>query len=94
MDLFGIPSAISAVIFIGLLAVKIFALISAVSFEAAAYDAAGKWSKKGWVIVTGIAAALQAISGGGFGLINLGLTVAALVYLADVRPALSSLRRR
>lgn len=94
MSLLGLPGAVSLVVFYALLAVKIFAFVSALLFSAEAYRAAGKWSKQGWVAVTGIAAFLQAFSLVGLMLVNLALTIAALVYLADVRPALSSLRRR
>ena len=45
--------------------------------------------------VLGVAVAAQVvlIGAGPFGLINLAFTIAALVYLADVRPALSSVTR-
>jgi hypothetical protein len=94
MSLLGLPGAVSLVVFYALLAVKIFAFVSALLFSADAYRAAGKWSKHGWVAVTGIAAFLQAFPLVGLMLVNLALTIAALVYLADVRPALSGLRRR
>ncbi len=45
------------------------------------------------MILLGVAAFLQVIWPGG-GIINLALTIAAFVYLADVRPAMASLRRR
>ena len=37
---------------------------------------------------------VQLVLGGPLGLVNLAFTIAAFVYLADVRPALSSLTRR
>ncbi len=93
MDLLGIPNTISLVVFIVLLAIKLFAFVSSLLYTAEHYRAAGKWTKGGWVAVTGIAAALQLL---GFvpTFINLGLTIASFVYLADVRPALAGLRRR
>lgn len=93
MSLLGLPGVVSLVIFYVLLAVKIFAFISALLFSAEAYRAADKWTKPGWAILTGVAALLQAFPVVP-SIVNLALTVASLVYLADVRPALSGLRRR
>jgi len=93
MDLLGIPSTISWVVYVVLLAVKIFAFVSSLLYSAEHYRVADKWSKGGWVAVTGIAALLQ---GAWFVpmFVNLALTIATFVYLADVRPALAGLRRR
>ena len=78
-----------------LLVVKIFALVSCLSYSAEAYSAANKLTKPAWAIILGLGVVVQLVLGGGpIGLINLAFTVAALVYLADVRPALRSLTRR
>ena len=54
-----------------------------------------KWSKQGWCILLGVAVLLQVIPGlMPITIVNLAFTIAAFVYLADVRPALSGLRRR
>lgn len=83
------------VIEIVLLAVKIFAFVNALRFSDDAYRAAGKLTKPAWTIILGLGVAAQVVlSGSPLNLINLALTVAALVYLADVKPALSSLTRR
>ena len=76
-----------------LLAIKIYAFASALLYSAESYDAANKLNKATWCAILGVAVLLQLIP---FPLtiLNLALTVAALVYLADVRPALGSLRRR
>ncbi|WP_244930148.1 DUF2516 family protein [Nocardioides sp. W7] len=74
--------------------VSIFAFVMSLTYSAEAYDAAGKWSKQGWTIVLGLGALLSVI---GIGLpifISLAFLIAALVFLADVRPALAGLRRR
>lgn len=93
MDLLGVPSTVSWVVYFALLAIKLFAFVSSLLYSADHYRAAGKWTKGGWVAVTGIAALLQ---GAWFvpTFVNLALTIASLVYLADVRPALAGLRRR
>ena len=93
MSLLSIPDAAMLVVYVVLLAVKLFAFISALSFSTEHYRAAGKWTKQGWCILLGFAALLQVMPLP-IMLINLALTIAAFVYLADVRPALASLRRR
>jgi hypothetical protein len=95
MSMLDLPGTVELVVYVVLLAVKLFAFISAVLFSADHYRAAGKWSKQGWTIVLGIAVLLQLIPGLlPLSIVNLALTIAAFVYLADVRPALSGLRRR
>jgi len=95
MSVLSIPGTVMLVVYVVLLAVKLFAFISALTFSADHYRAAGKWSKQGWTIVLGLAVLLQAIPGlMPLTFINLAFTIAAFVYLADVRPALSGLRRR
>lgn len=77
-----------------LLVVKIFAFVNSLMYSAQAYDAANKLTKPAWTIILGLGVAVQLVLGGTIGLISLIFTIAALVYLADVRPALSSLTRR
>lgn len=77
-----------------LLAVKGFALIDAFSRPAEAYLAADKQTKNMWLVLLGLAFAAHVVLGGGLGLLNLVGTVAALVYLADVRPAVRALTPR
>lgn len=81
------------VIFFVLLAVKIFAFGSSLTFSSEAYHAAGKLTKPAWCIILGLGVVLQMI-GSPIGIISIAFTIAAFVYLADVRPALAGLRRR
>jgi len=95
MSLLSIPGNVMLVVYLVLLAVKLFAFISALTFSTEHYRAAGKWTKQGWVILLGFALLLQAMPGlMSLTIVNLAFTVAAFVYLADVRPALTGLRRR
>ena len=94
MDVFGIQGGIMLAVYFVLLAVKIYAFISALTFSAEAYEAAGKLTKPAWTIILGLGVVLQLLFGGGILLLSLAFTVAAFVYLADVRPALSGLTRR
>lgn len=80
-------------IFYILLVAKIFAFVSSLLYSAEHYDAAGKLNKPTWTILLGVAVALQLIPIP-LAIVNLAMTVVAMVYLADVRPALAGLRRR
>ena len=94
MDVFGIQSGIMLLVFFVLLAIKIYAFISSLTFSAESYEVAGKLSKPAWTIILGLAVVLQLVFGGGVLILHLAFTIAALVYLADVRPALAGLTRR
>ncbi len=93
MDIFEIERSLAALLAIVLLAVKIFAFVNALLYSTESYVAAGKLTKPAWCIILGLAVAVQALLYQIL-FLNLALTIAALVYLADVRPALSGLRRR
>ncbi|GAA4379508.1 DUF2516 family protein [Nocardioides caricicola] len=77
-----------------ILGVKIFAFVNSLMYSGESYNAANKLSKPAWTIILGVGLAAQIVLGGVIGLISLAFTVAAFVYLADVRPALASLTRR
>lgn len=93
MDIFAIEGYLELALFFVLLAVKIFAFVSSLSFSAESYIAAGKMTKPTWTIFLGVAVLIQFVPLPIL-FVNLALTIAALVYLADVRPALAGLRRR
>jgi uncharacterized protein DUF2516 len=93
MDFFHFESTVTLVVFFVLLVVKIYAFGSSLFFSGEAYDAAGKLTKPAWCIILGLGVALQFVPIGGLTL-SLASTIAALVYLLDVRPALSALTRR
>ena len=77
-----------------LLAVKIFAFVSSLLFSTESYRAADKLTKPAWCVILGLGSVCQVLFDSPLNLVNLAFTVAAFVYLADVRPALSSLTRR
>lgn len=86
----GVDNALLAVLGLGALALKVWALADAAYRPAPHYAAAGKWNKVGWVAVLAVA---LLVTGADFsGLLGLVSVVAAGVYLADVRPALQALR--
>ena len=93
MDVFLFEGYVQLVVFFVLLVIKIFAFANALLYSAEAYLAADKLNKPTWCIILGIAVVLQLLPLP-LMIVNLAMTVAALVYLADVRPALAGLRRR
>ncbi len=95
MTVFDLESGFMLVVELVLLAVKVFAFVSSLLWSAESYAAAGKLTKPAWTIILGLGLAVQVVMPGGpIGLLNLVFTIAAFVYLADVRPALSNLTRR
>ena len=85
MDLQG---GIALTISLVLLVVKAFAFLDALRRPPEAFVAADKQSKNMWLVLLGLALVAHVLLGGSLGLLNLAGTVAALVYLADARPAL------
>lgn len=94
MNVFQAGVTIMLIVEFVLLAVKIFAFVNCLMYSAESYPAAGKLTKPAWAIGLGLGVVVQVVMGGVLGLVNIAFTIAALVYLADVRPALASLRRR
>lgn len=92
MNVFQIEGTISLIIFFVLLAVKLFALVSALTFSGASYEAAGKLTKVAWCAILGLGLATHLLLP--TPILSIAFAVAAFVYLADVRPALSNLTRR
>lgn len=89
-------STVLMVVLLIAVVVKAFAFINALLWPAAAYDAAGKLTKNAWVAILGVGLAAQIIliTASPLNLIHLIASIAALVYVLDVRPALRSLTRR
>ena len=79
-------------IFFTLLVVKVFAFGDALARSADSYVSAGKLTKQAWLLILGLALAVHLLSVNPINLLSLIGTVAALVYLADARPALKDYR--
>lgn len=97
MSVFAIQGYFSLVVLFAMLAIKGYAFVSALGYSEEAYRAAGKQSKTGWAIGLGVGLAAQVIlMSSPLSIIHLAFLIAALVYLADVRPALTHVvgRRR
>lgn len=95
MNVFDLELGVSLIVGLVILGVKIFAFVTSLMFSGEAYKAAGKLTKPAWTIILGLGFVLQALRPAAtIDLLNLAFTIAAFVYLADVRPALASLTRR
>jgi hypothetical protein len=94
VEVFQFQSYFMLAVAVALLAVKVFAFVSSLLFSTESYRAADKLNKPAWCAILGLGLACQFIFASPLNLINLAFTIGALVYLADVRPALASLTRR
>lgn len=92
MHAYVFESTVLGWVFLVLLAVKVWAFVDALIRPSAAYVAADKLTKKGWLLILGLTVA-SALLLNGLTLSLIG-TVAAFVYLLDARPALASVTRR
>ncbi len=79
---------------LALLAFKIFVFVDAAIRPAQAYIAAGKLTKVAWLLFLGIAAVVDFWFGGITSILTILGTVAAIVYMVDVRPALRQIAPR
>ena len=93
MAFFEFQGYVYLVVTLAMLAVKAFAFISSLMYPAEAYTATGKLTKPAWTIILGLGLLSQVLllNSSPINLILLAFTIAALVYLADVRPALSEI---
>jgi len=71
----------------------VWAFVDALIRPAAGFVAAGKLTKPGWAVITGLAALIIFWQKSPMTLFGLPSVIAAIVYLVDVRPAVRGLRR-
>ena len=93
MDVFQLETTVGRVVFFALLAVKLFAFVSALRFSAEAYNAAGKLTKQAWCIILGLGVVIEFVPISIL-FLSIAFTIAAFVYLADVRPAVAPFKKR
>lgn len=77
-----------AVIGIGLAVLKIWALVDCTTRPAPAFEAHGKLTKQVWLVIL-VVTVLSGLHFGVLSILGLAGTVAAIVYLVDVRPAIT-----
>jgi len=92
VNVFGLENSVMGFVYVILLAVKLFAFIDAATRRTDAYTAADKLTKPAWLLILGLSVACDFLLGSL--LLRIAGTVAAFVYLLDVRPALASVTRR
>ena len=89
----SVTDLISLVIWVALLGIKIFALVDSLRYTNNQYVSAGKRSRTMWLALTGLSLAFHLITGV-LSLPNIAGTIASIVYLVDVRPALQQVSGR
>lgn len=90
----SVQGTVLTVVWLVLLVVKALAAIDCLRRPAAAFPAVGRQTKVLWLIITGLALLTGLLPGLTIELIGLAGTVAALVYLFDVRPRLQDITGR
>ena len=92
MELFsGVQSTLVLGMLVIALGIKGWALFDAFRRRTDAFPAAGKLTKPIWLGILGFTLAVQVVILNPLSILNLLGAVAAIVYLVDVRPAVSSL---
>ena len=76
---------------VGALVLKLWALVDSITRPGPAFPAAGKLTKPAWIAI--LAAALLLTGASFIGLLGIIGTIAAIVYLVDVRPAVRELNQ-
>jgi len=94
VTIFALQGYAYLVVLLVMLAIKGFAFINAVLYPAEAYPASSRGTKAAWTIGLGLGLVAQILIPTPLNLINLAFTIAAFVYLADVRPALAEVTSR
>lgn len=84
-DLFAVQNSIMLIISIALFIAKCVALVDCVTRDEARFRAIETLPKRTWLILLGLGLVAHLLFWGPLGLLNLAGTVAALVYLAQVR---------
>jgi hypothetical protein len=88
LDVFGsFQGLVFWVLAIGSLGLKVFAVVDAVRVKQEAFSLAGKLTKTIWLVILGLALAINVVVLDPLSFLNLIGVVAAAVYLIDVRPA-------
>ena len=91
---FAVESGIMLVLALVLFALKAFAFLDALSRPEQVFPAADRQTKKFWLLILGLFLVEHIIFWQVIGLLSLIGTIAALVYVLDVRPTVRSLSPR
>ena len=94
MDVFTYENGLLGLVFLGLVLLKGWAMVDALIRPAQAFTAADKLTKAAWLWILGLGLAAHIVFASPIGLLSIAGTIAAFVYLLDVRPAVASMTRR
>lgn len=94
MHAFAFESGVLGLLFLVLAVIKAWALIDAVSRPTQAFPAVGKLTKPAWLWILGLGLVAHIVFASPISLLSMAGTIAAFVYLLDVRPAVASVTRR
>ena len=94
MQVFEFEYGVLTLVWAVLAVVKAWAMIDAIVRPAEAFPAADKLTKVAWLWILGLSLVAHIVFSSPIGLLSLAGTIAALVYLLDVRPAVAALTRR
>lgn len=94
MDFFEIAYGIRGLIVLALLGVKMWALVDAILRPAQAFVATDKQTKTAWLWILGLSLVAHIVFPYPTAFLSLAGTVAAFVYILDVKPALAAITRR
>lgn len=96
IEILEFQSTVLLVVLLIAVVVKTYAFVNSLMWSAEHYTAAGKLTKPAWCAILGVGLAAQIIMIGAspLNLIHLAFSVAAIVYVVDVRPAMAGLTRR
>jgi hypothetical protein len=84
----GVAGLVLSVVWLGLLGLKAWAVVDCLSRPPAAFELHNKQTKVIWIVILGLSFALGFLSSA-IGIFGIAGTIAAIVYLVDVRPAVS-----
>jgi hypothetical protein len=94
-DLIGSFWSVVGLLALGVLLLKLFALIDAATRRTDLFEAAGKLKKPFWLIILGIAVVWDLLTvrhpSGLINILTVAGLIAAIVYVVDVRPAVRAL---
>ncbi|MCU1693620.1 MAG: uncharacterized protein JWM64_2711 [Frankiales bacterium] len=77
---------------LGLLVLAGCAFVDCVRQDPQAFPAAGKLTKPAWLAITGVALLFALLPVGVLSLFGAAVAVASIVYLVDVKPAVTGMR--
>ena len=93
MHVFVLESLVMTVAFYALMGVKLWAFVDALTRRSEAFVATGKLTKPAWLLILGLTVATSLLWRSPLGLFSIIGTVAAFVYILDVKPALAAVTR-